>query len=181
MTDLSPTLGANLYEADKAIVASILRDSARIDRNQPCVAKRVRGCGLAILAADTGALAHRIAQICDQIAQSSPGHSCDTAGDAYHQKHELLLPESVAGEVITNLRAAGCTVISDADKPKEPFDVYRFRLTLPSNADKAALVLRLSATSNFLFNTGRRLYLEAEQLLDPKMLARVEAIRRPID
>lgn len=174
MTDLSPTIGANLFEADKAVVASILSDSARTQRNQPCVAKRMRGCGLAILATDTGALAYRIAQICDLVAQSTPGHSRDTTGDAYQQKHELLLPESVAGEVITNLRAAGCTVISDADKPKEAFDVYRFRLTLPANAGKAALVLRLSATSNFLLNTGRRLYLEAEQLLDPKMSVRLK-------
>lgn len=174
MTALSPTLGANLYEADKAIIASILNDSARVERAQPCVAKRMRGCGLAILAADTGALAYRIAQICDSIAESTPGHSCDTTGDAYQQKHELLLPESVAGEVIHNLRAAGCTVTSDADKPKEPFDVYRFRLTLPRNADKATLVLRLSATSNFLFNTGRRLCLEAEQVLDPDMTVRLK-------
>lgn len=172
MTDLSPTLGARDYEADKAIVASILSDSARIDRNQACVVKRMHGCGLAILAADTGALAYRIAQICDSVAESTHGHSCDTTSDAYQQKHELLLPEDVAGVVIQNLRTAGCTVTSDADKPKEPFDVYRFRLTLPRNADKAALVLRLSATSNFLFNAGRRLYLEAEQLLDPKMTVR---------
>ena len=174
MTDFSPTLGANDFEADRRIVQSILSDQASQQLKQPCAGKRLQGCGLAILAADVGTLAYRIAQICDSVATNTPcGCSHDTAGDTMQQTHELLLPESVVGEVLNNLKSAGCKVTSDKARPKEAFDVYRFRLVLPSNADKTSLVLRLSATSNFLFNAGRRLFLEAEQLLDPEMTTRL--------
>lgn len=109
----------------------------------PASASYLAGCGYMILASDTALLAHRLETLAAEIES---GDYASASGST------MLMPESIMGDCLKELLRLGLRVESDRDKPKEPFDVYRFRLLdPPTSGDPASLATGLRSLSDSLY------------------------------
>lgn len=148
-----------LFERKRTQVIERLKDFPPVDKTrQKHSASSLAGIGHSIVASHTAHLAYRLNHLTCELTNAIQ------TGSQFPTTVEVLIPESAIAFVLDVIKPLGLKLESNKERPKEPFDLYRFNLRFfDDSLDKAGTIDALQCLSMALFA-------EADKSLDIAMV-----------